>query len=632
MSEYTVTATLDDIRRLLEIHGEIYREISKGLDYESDDEGYSELLSNKVFDRLDFSKISRDNVAKYLEISFFTLGKQIAHHSHKRTGRDQQPPLTHQPRLLEKWNTALAIRAALIHASLKSVGGSTELEYYPALPNVENFEKLSPVILRQEDKSFWEACLSGSMERKICGVGFPGIGKTTTTFYLLKQIVMERKKTVVYAVQEQFPRKTVYTKFVPVVVSGAVVDVTVSCIESDQGRDGVHELCNGDYYIVDPGDTKSSCDVRFSKNVCFILVCSCDESHWGKNEFTKMRSRGGNLPVLGLGEDFQEEFLHSIALDNDEDLHERTLGGAFVYCNSWTLRDLVNGKQILGLGHLSDENICSRYRVIGGSVRRIIDFSLATQEQRMANALSRLSGQAIHELADGRCDFAFNTNAPESTLVSVEPHRNNPLMYDLAICSDFAEEMIAQKHLKLSWYAVLDEDNSGNRGNLFESFVRVKLSRQMELAMDRDSSPDPPPKESKDRKKNYKESSTTLHFSNRTIVRVTNLAQSVRNGSAANLYYSRDEAEPLIGMIFRFDGGFMAIQVTIRTQHVAATAKIRDLVAALSLADNEKLVIVYAVPCNRLQNFETTPVNPLLGHPDLAKKVEIHHVGIQDEQ
>mmetsp|Transcript_23045 Transcript_23045/g.64115 ORF Transcript_23045/g.64115 Transcript_23045/m.64115 type:complete len:180 (+) Transcript_23045:42-581(+) len=173
------------------------------------------------------------------------------------------------------------------------------------------------------------------MERKICGVGVPGIGKTTTTFYLLKQIVMERNKTAVYAVQEQSPMKTGYMKFFPVVVSGAVVDVNVSCIESDQGPRGVHEWCNGDYYVVDPGATKSTCDVKFHKNVHVILVCSCDESHWGKNEFTKMRSRGGNLLELGSGEDLAEESVRSIELDLGERPHERTLGGAFVYCNSW---------------------------------------------------------------------------------------------------------------------------------------------------------------------------------------------------------------------------------------------------------------------------------------------------------
>ena len=147
-------------------------------------------------------------------------------------------------------------------------------------------------------------------------------------------------------------------------------------------------------------------------------------------------------------------------------------------------------------------------------------------------------------------------------------------MYRSVICSDLAEEMIAERHLKLSWYAALDAGNSGNLGNLFESLVRSKVSKQVELAMDHDSSPDRPPQGSKDREKNYKQSSTVICFSNRIIERVTNLAESVRNGSIDRLYYSRDESEPLIDMICQSDRGFLAIQATIQTQHDAATNKI----------------------------------------------------------
>mmetsp|Transcript_944 Transcript_944/g.1885 ORF Transcript_944/g.1885 Transcript_944/m.1885 type:complete len:100 (-) Transcript_944:8-307(-) len=75
-------------QRLRRRHSELYREISKGLDYESDDEGYNKLLSNKALDHLNFSKISRHNVEEFLQFSFFTIGKQIALLTHNCTGRD----------------------------------------------------------------------------------------------------------------------------------------------------------------------------------------------------------------------------------------------------------------------------------------------------------------------------------------------------------------------------------------------------------------------------------------------------------------------------------------------------------------------------------------------------------------
>mmetsp|Transcript_6781 Transcript_6781/g.18953 ORF Transcript_6781/g.18953 Transcript_6781/m.18953 type:complete len:633 (+) Transcript_6781:153-2051(+) len=618
----TAGNALQDIQQLKRKHHVLFREISKRLNYASDDGAYTGLIENKDLEYLNFSNLAREQLSAYLQFAFFNIGNGLA--------KSSAPTETDQSPLLKQWNTAFALRAAFLYASLQPVGGSSALECYPALPNPEQFEPLTPVILRQEDKFFWESCMRLSVHQKVCGVGAPGIGKTTTTFHLLKTIIMEKMAPVVYAVQQLSPNKTVYMKFVPIVKDGTVVDITVSCVESDRGPKSALEWQDGNYYVVDPGVTKVSCDVNFDNRVHIILVCSCDDSHWGKNEFTKMRSRGRKLLNNGFDEDVNSAFKRHMQMGHDNG-SGRTLGGNFVYCSSWKLKDVIGGKHLLGLSDLTDATICSRYRVTGGSVRKIIAFTSEKQEKKkIENALSKLLDHTVHELADGRCNSAFDASAPESALVSVEPDENAPSEYRLVICSDVAEEIIAVRRLKLSWYALLDEDNSSNRGNLFESFVRHKLSRALELKMDRDSSPFLPPKASKDKKKNYTQSSTVLKFPERTVVRVTNLAESVRNSQSDLLFYSRDESEPLIDMICRFERGFLAIQVTIQPTHTAKAAAIRELLDALNLSDNEKLVIVFATPSNRLKNFKTAPVNPLLEHQDLAEKVEIHHVGITD--
>lgn len=604
---------------------------------------FATLFNNKDLQEFNFasSSLSKLNpahdkapafVRQVLEVKFKNVGAELA----------LQKGANPKPSLLNKWIAAFAVRAAVLHASPLPVAGSSTLKYYPAVPNMENgTEDLSPVVLRPEDEEFWMKCLDVSDERKVCGVGVPGIGKTTTTFYLIQKILMEKKKPVVYALQEEAKHKsrTVYTKFVPILSDDKAVDVFVSCVETDEEPQNALNWDDGDYYVVDPGRTKFSCDCDFVKKVHSILVASCDSRHWGDREFEKMRSRTGTSTLPdGKIDDSIEEIFHKVQTMGVGPDKKRRLGGGFVYCRSWTLCDIIACKDILGLSELSDESIALRYRLAGGSVRRILDFDQDKVQEKMRTSLSKVSAQTIQALADGRCWGAFDVTAPESSLVFVEPNKTDATHYQVSICSDFAEELIAEQHLKLSWFAVLNEENAGNRGNLFEAFIRQKLSKPIDLSMDRWSSHKPPPKKRKEKKKEKKkncvESSFVISFPSRYLKRVTNLAESVRNSESDSniMFYSKDESEELIDMICRFDGGFLAIQVTIQQKHTAKVEQIWKLLNALGpLPDGKKLIIVYAVPKNRLSEFETTPVNPLLDDPRLVKLVEIYHVGIDDD-
>lgn len=112
----------------------------------------------------------------------------------------------------------------------------------------------------------------------------------------------------------------------------------------------------------------------------------------------------------------------------------------------------------------------------------------------------------------------------------MEPNEGNSSHYHLVNTSNLVEELIAEKHLKLAWYAVFNEDNSGNLlGNLFGAFVRHKLAAPIELKMDRYSSPTAPSKGNKKTRKNYLSSSTVISlWVRRKIVRVIDLAESVK--------------------------------------------------------------------------------------------------------
>ena len=57
----------------------------------------------------------------------------------------------------------------------------------------------------------------------------------------------------------------------------------------------------------------------------------------------------------------------------------------------------------------------------------------------------------MKELADGKCDFAFSPDSPRKAVVSVEPKVDNASLYRLLLASDYAEEKLAEKFLKLVW-------------------------------------------------------------------------------------------------------------------------------------------------------------------------------------
>lgn len=191
------------------------------------------------------------------------------------------------------------------------------------VPNLQRPGNLTNVILRREDKVFWDTCLTWSKKNHpVCAVGTPGIGKTTTTLYLLQQIIMKEKKPVVYTIRRESVVDGIYYELVPVLEegSGRVLDINVILHDTSPEKmfKARSSLKNKDaFYVVDPGDFKGSCNER---NDClrarFIMAASNDRAHWGKNEFAKLRS----------SESF---FLFQTIQPNE-------LRGVFVYGQLWT--------------------------------------------------------------------------------------------------------------------------------------------------------------------------------------------------------------------------------------------------------------------------------------------------------
>ena len=529
--------------------------------------------------------------------------------------RDAETIPVHNENINSKYReAALEMRNAILFSELEGIGEGVEV-YRGYVPSLELGGVLTRIIIRPEDKAFWDRCIDLCMEdNPVCGVGNPGIGKTTTSLYPLQQLVREKQIAVVYTNRRTNGSADVFYEFIPVLDGDSNkienVDVKVYEIFSHQKGKVIPTMMNRDaVFLVDPGKYRSSCDDVEDCETKFIMNASNDEKHWGGNEFTKFRGSAS-----------------SPAWEQDD-----RRPGIMVYGSPWTGRQLLLAKPYLGLlQQHSEDELLRRHRIVGGSIRDIIWFDEDEFTEKVETAL-QLDSVTVNALVAGRYQFTFQANAPSSVLVGIGPSDDRMNLHKTSLKSDYVEERLAVKHLQTSWYAVLDEQNSGNRGNLFEAFLRVKFSQgKIHFSTDeaRQSMRQRPGKANE--KKNYLPGEIMVG-SRRSILRVPRMVERVRNDpTQSNLYYSKDEFEPLIDMIYRVDDGFEAIQSTVSKSHDAKPEKIRSLATKLRLGSNEKLRIFYAVPSPRFSEFVTNPVNPLLDQPDLAN-VSIFHLSISGD-
>ena len=517
--------------------------------------------------------------------------------------------------------TAFELRNAILNSNLRNIEGNSEMEVYDRhVPDLQNPGQLQKVVLRHADKVFWDTCLTCSkVNHPVCGVGYPGIGKTTTTLYLLQKIIMEEQQPVVYTIRCEPSEQGIYYELSPVVEEGQVHDIEVILhMKFHNTMLSNSTLQNGRaFYVVDPGKFKGNCDNIGKIEARFIMAASNDCTHWGGAEFAKDRSSDNDL------------FFQTT---KPNELH-----GVFVYGHLWTASQVLAAKPyVASLKNVNENVILQRYRMFGGSIRDIKTMNEKAFQKNALSALADIKDGIINELIEGRYKFAFKPDQPSSRIIGIGPEKDRPTnLYTVFLKSDYIQELLAENWLHNSWYSVLDEDNGGNRGNLFEAFVRRKFYKQQvhfESDRIRESHRERPPN-SRSVFKNYQPVTAGRQVgSQRKVRRVSKLAKSVREDETKEfLYYSKDESEPLIDMIYRVDGGYEAIQATISLEHDAARNKIEDLKNALDLQSDQTLRIFYAVPSVKYAQFVTKPANPLDTDQHDFSNIFIYHLSIDDD-
>ena len=92
------------------------------------------------------------------------------------------------------------------------------------------------------------------------------------------------------------------------------------------------------FYIVDPGTTENSCLPPDAFEPRTIIVSSPKESHWGGNQFPKIRLR---------------------------------TVGRFRYFPMWDLDELVLAQMYFTNSRLTREEVIARFRLVGGVPRHV---------------------------------------------------------------------------------------------------------------------------------------------------------------------------------------------------------------------------------------------------------------------
>jgi hypothetical protein len=438
------------------------------------------------------------------------------------------------------------------------------------------------VIVRSITRDFWQQCINTTNEGyRVCAVGTPGIGKSTSIPVLIRML-LEDGKTVVYL--RRSPEKTKW-KFGFSTSDNGKVDVKV--FPESTPDDYIPALQIRDtFYIIDPEKTKDDSNPEIDLRAKVIIVTSADSRHWGGNEFTKQRGS-----------------------------HK---GGTFKYYPLWENAELRAARDHMR-PDMSDTDLVSQIRHFGGVPRKVFGDFTSTQRalKDQANGLNRLTEEQALQLFRGEIKDVdtYEKSAPASSVIGYRSQSPFGIgEEEVVLISDAVAENICSKHLARLWKAMEKAPKSSSMGDAFEVYVRLlmiglpasgrEFDARLAVGMKHDD-------------RSLREKLKLPKCS--AVQQSLDIFSAVRNGDDLVVYHPVNEFNPLIDFVFKDGPIFYAVQVTIGKTHDAEKTKIEDMVRELQLARGEQVMLLYAVPAFHFENFVTIPVEPAV--PNCPVKV-----------
>ena len=450
-------------------------------------------------------------------------------------------------------------------------------------------DRASHVVLRNITEDFWRKVIEATKLHRICAMGSPGVGKTTTTGILIR-LLLEQKKTIVYRVRRLNKDGFVYM-FTPASDASGEVDVKV-IEEKDFMYWDKHVNNESVYYIVDPGQTKDNCnlDENFKGNV--IIVASLDEGHWGGTGFHK--GRGGKI-------------------------------GTFLYYPAWSLPELISSSSFFDV-HVTEHQIVSRFGRFGG-VPRIV-FSTESDyyvyEEAQNRALEELTAASAISLAyTTRSAIKRQTeDLPRGILLSyvLADQDNHTFTKGYAkFSSDYVYEYIVDRYMYYLWERIVPNEGSFDP-YLFETYCAKLFYDAVQ-----------PSKKSFPVK--YSEEPLTAEVTDITLVQCTK-KEKVENIVAAAkrrehcVFTPISKVNKLIDFMYRDGNTYYAFQSTIAGRHDASPRLIYEFVLGV-INENKigamdlmpRIMIFYAIPMFRFDKFKTKPAKANAKAREYCKKM-----------
>ena len=273
---------------------------------------------------------------------------------------------------------------ASIMKDVEEIPGSDGMRVLPQVVQLETDDRYD-LVIRNVTQPFWEECIrvvsTPNKNFLLCAVGTPGIGKTSSTPFLIRML-LRGKRTVVYRIaSSDYFWEFSWTKEQTYVVRVHPKETPLRALPS--------LIRPSTYYVVDPGSTGDSCVPDLAMKARTIIVSSPNERHWGGTEFEKLRGTA----TMGM----------------------------FRYLPMWSLHEILKSKCYLSSSPPSDEELTERFQKVGGVPRHVFlpeeAFDRCIQSQNDAvRALTLPQAQWIVEETWDAVG-SFGSNQPKSALI-----------------------------------------------------------------------------------------------------------------------------------------------------------------------------------------------------------------------
>lgn len=440
-----------------------------------------------------------------------------------------------------------------------------------------NTDDTVDIIIREKTQPFFEECIQASNKNRVCALGNPGIGKTTSTPYLIRLIFEQCGPCTVVWAWRGYPWYFVFTKVdteagpprydAEVRLQLGVPPGFLQCLQSRKN-----------FYLVDPYNPKtkppSSCNPDHLVTARVIILPCLNSHHWGKNTFCK--THVGNERQAGVTR----------------------------YNGVWTLEEIRCARPFINK-NISDQDVIVLYRKFGPIPRHIFG-SAALQDEIERNqkmAIQGLSPEIVHRI--------FTRN-----IASVDNAANQPSSYIMAyfwgetfsravvnIISEGVRDQLAAAFQNVLWNKMMQETTAASRGYIFEPIVRHRLtmerSYQCRAAIT---------------KQTAKRRNETPWFESlggcSEIKFVDDPLTAVQNNGDKILFHSVDTNEALIDMVYKDGKNIIGIQTTVGMKHKSVEEMMKTVAKRTNRKRGQMLYLYYAVPAKNWRLFVTEPVEP----------------------